>query len=328
MCFGGKKQNRYAMSIRRRFGNLQLGPPLRPVAGEEDGEIEECDAGKGPSETNKENAKTPVTVPGVNISSCRSSGHRLQESPSSTCPIFWNPGNSTRSKPMSSIGSKLPKTVLHVSNPNGPSSTKGQHTTPVATVRGTVSVNDNTKEEDCNHKGSPSKKPFGSASRHVDPIPRYTTSKPPIDISKSSKTTPNPRQVLFPSPEKQDVVVMPSPNGDYRRFQKLTLVGCGGSSKVCWPIISLRCFLTTMVGSTAHGVASICAVHCTHAYQINCTILSLCTNTITFVHPRVLDNDHPQLNLVFGIALHNGCVSTQYIWPVSGPQLWLRHNSC
>ncbi len=252
--------------MRRRFGNLQLGPPLRAVHDEEDEEVDGC----GIAEPNKENAKTPVTcvtIPGGTDShwSAKKGGLPLQTklgTPSSTCPNFWNPGNPAKGgqrteEPQTdaSVGKLLREAprafpAYHECSPRLPSGRKpikqqesiSRRSPFCAGLRATTAVVNGSYDEpgckgiprDCvpssDHKLSPSK------TAAVHPIPRHTSAKPPIDHASARmncRTAPHPVQVLFASPEKQDVVIMTSPTGEERRFQKLTLVGCGGSSKVC-----------------------------------------------------------------------------------------------
>ncbi len=288
------------------FSNLQLGPPLRAENDEE--EVDGCgDAPEEPPkpltssqqvhvhtrglnegysqswwllQANKENVKTPVTFPRAS-ESYRSANNSVdrglplqtdtaQETPSSTCPAFWNPGDATgeTNRP---VGRKLltrppPSSNLPESSPALPSCksdtrqgpTFHSHRVPHCVSVTTAAA---TKEEpDCKtlpredgppseYAMSDSKGTFGSVSKQLDPIPRHPTSKPPIDYSstrRNSKTTPNPKKVLFTSPEKRDVVIMPSPSGEERKFRKLALVGCGGSSKVC--VYICTCSWSAIVG--------------------------------------------------------------------------------
>ena len=80
----------------------------------------------------------------------------------------------------------------------------------------------------------------------TDPVQSQVTSKPPMDPSTNRRREKeqqqkmphqffvNPEQPLNPSPE--DVVVMRSLHEE-RRFKKLKLLGCGGSSKVGFSLL-------------------------------------------------------------------------------------------
>ena len=95
---------------------------------------------------------------------------------------------------------------------------------------------------------------------HTDPVQSQVTSKPPMDPSANRRREKeqqpkiahqfpvNPEQPPNPSPE--DVVVMRSLHKE-RRFKKLKLLGCGGSSKVGQVFLTLDLLTARTISQSA-----------------------------------------------------------------------------
>ena len=247
---------------RASWSKLQLGPPLRAVNDNEEDEVDdtarELETSISPKqhyqhtharenlekalsfrqhrEAEKENAKTPVTFPRPNdffksASQSVERGLLLQnrETPSSTCPSFWNPGN-LGEIPQGSLG-----TVKGRVGPPSSATTAAINTLELNS-HALSQVNGRSLPPHGNSVTSASMR-FGSASKEPESFQRVLTSKPPIDHSatrRNSRYVPTPEKMFLISPEKElDIVVMRSAVGEETRFKKLTLLGCGGSSKVC-----------------------------------------------------------------------------------------------